>query len=102
MPIEFIPARLSAAPNAATHQLIARIRTESDQLGLSDGIMYFGWPKFTDYEAVRHYVDLAIITPKAGIALIRVLPSANAKQVSDASESISQAAASAISQLVRS
>ena len=64
--------------------------------------MYYGWPKFTDYEAVRHEVDLALITPKRGVALIRVLASANQKQITEATESISQATATAISQLVRS
>ncbi len=102
MPIEFIPARLTGGPNPATQQLIERIRKDSDALGLSDGVMYFGWPKFTDYEAVRHYVDLALITRKTGVTLIRVLPAANAKQIADAAQSISQASATAISQLVRS
>jgi superfamily I DNA and RNA helicase len=102
MPIEFIPARVSRTPNGAMQQLITRLRDESDTLGLSSGIMYYGWPKFTDYDANRHYVDLAIITPKTGVTLIRVLPSATPKQLLEAAESISQATATAMSQLMRS
>jgi superfamily I DNA and RNA helicase len=102
MPIEFIPARVSRTPNGATQQLITRLRGESDALGLSGGIMYYGWPKFTDYDANRHYVDLAIITPKTGVTLVRVLPSATQKQVLERAESISQATATAMSQLMRS
>jgi superfamily I DNA and RNA helicase len=102
MPIEFIPARVSRTPDGSTQQLITRIRQESDVLGLANGIMYYGWPKFTDYEATRHYVDIAIIAPRTGVMLVRVLPSANQKQVLETAESVSQATATAISQLVRS
>ncbi|MDD1522112.1 MULTISPECIES: DEAD/DEAH box helicase [Bradyrhizobium] len=102
MPIEFIPARVSRTPNGATQHLITRLRGESDALGLAGGIMYYGWPKFTDYDANRHYVDLAIITPNTGVTFVRVLPSATQKQVLEATESISQATATAMSQLMRS
>ena len=102
MPIEFIPTRVGPARTPATEQLIARIREQSNALGLDDGILYYGWPKFTDYDAVRHHVDLAIVSTRTGVILIRVLPHATVKQVTDTAESISQAAAAAISQLVRS
>jgi superfamily I DNA and RNA helicase len=102
MPIEFIPTRVGQARAPAIEQLIQRIREQSAALGIEDGIMYYGWPKFTDYDAVRHYVDLAIISAKTGVVLIRVLPFATVRQVSEAADSISQAAAAAVSQLVRS
>jgi superfamily I DNA and RNA helicase len=101
MPIEFIPARIGQASGPAT-ELIQQIRERSEELGIADGIMYYGWPKFTDYEAVRHFVDIAIISRKTGILLIRILPAANQKQINDAAESISQVTATAIAQLVRS
>ena len=102
MPIEFIPARAGHARAPSVDGLIRQIRDQSDALGIADGIMYYGWPKFTDYEAVRHYVDVAIISRKTGVILIRVLPAASSKQVADAIESISQVTATAIGQLVRS
>src|SRR5947208_2296804 len=100
MAIEFIPTRVNTARPPATEQLIGRIREQSNALGLDDGILYYGWPKFTDYDAVRHYVDLAIVSARIGVVLIRILPHATVKQVTDAAESISQAAAAAVSQLV--
>lgn len=102
MPIEFIPARVGHPRAQATDHLIQNIRDQAVALNLDTGVMYYGWPKFTDYEAVRHYVDLAIISPRAGVILIRVLPAATPKHVAETSESISQATATAISQLVRS
>jgi superfamily I DNA and RNA helicase len=102
MAIEFIPTRVGVARSPATEGLIARIREQSNVLGVDDGILYYGWPKFTDYDAIRHFVDLAIVSAKTGVVLIRVLPHATVKQITDAAESISQAAAATISQLVRS
>jgi superfamily I DNA and RNA helicase len=102
MPIEFIPARVGSARAPAVDQLIDQIREQSEALGIADGVMYYGWPKFTDYEAVRHYVDLAILARSIGALLIRVIATASSKQVIEAAESISQASATAISQLVRS
>lgn len=102
MPIEFIPARANQARSAVLDQLIAHIRAMSDEIGLGDDVMYYGWPKFTDYEAVRHYVDLAIISRTKGVILIRVLPTCTPQQITAAIESISQASATALSQLIRS
>src|SRR4051794_28834938 len=102
MPLEFIPARVGQLRSPATEHLIQQIRSHSTSLGLEDGVMYYGWPKFTDYDAIRHYVDVAVISPTIGVVFIRVLPSATVKQVTEAAESVSQASATAISQLVRS
>lgn len=71
--MEFIPTRVNAALAPAIEQLIARIKKQADEVGLDGAVMYYGWPKYTDYEAVRHQVDLAIIGPKVGLILGRVL-----------------------------
>jgi superfamily I DNA and RNA helicase len=102
MPIEFIPARVGHARAPATDHLIQKIREQHQSLGLDSGVMYYGWPKFTDYDAVRHYVDLALISPRVGAIFIRVLPTATIRSIGEAADSISQATATAISQLVRS
>jgi hypothetical protein len=102
MTIEFIPTRPDQARYPALNHLIAEIRNRSVTLGLGDGVLYYGWPKFTDYDAVRHYVDLALVSSRTGVVLIRVLSAATARAVPEATESISQAAASAVSQLIRS
>jgi superfamily I DNA and RNA helicase len=102
MPIEFIPARIGPTRGPVMDQLIQRIREQSDALRIADGIMYYGWPKFTDYEAVRHYVDIAILSRKTGLLLFRVLPATNQRQIAEVAESISQVTATAMAQLVRS
>jgi superfamily I DNA and RNA helicase len=101
MTIEFIPTRPDQARYPALNHLIAEIKNCSVTLGLGDGVLYYGWPKFTDYDAVRHYVDLALVSSRTGVVLIRVLSAATARAVPEATESISQAAASAVSQLIR-
>ena len=83
MSIEFIPVRVGQSRDPGIDHLIDHLKGESGGLGLENGVMYYGWPKFTDYEAVRHNVDLAIISHNAGVILIRILPSANSKQISE-------------------
>ena len=82
--------------------MVSEIISRADGLRLGDGVLYYGWPKFTDYEFVRHYVDLALVSTRAGVVLIRVLSGADARTIEATVESISQAAASAVSQLIRS
>lgn len=102
MTFEFIPVRLNRAPTPVVTQLVGALRSESGRLDLGKTVIYHGWPRFTDYEAVRHQVDLAIVSEKAGVVLIRIINDSVSKQINEVSESISQAAASAVSQLVRS
>ncbi len=102
MAVEFIPTRVGRGRNPAIDSLVDRLRATSAETGLDGGVMYYGWPKYTDYDAVRHHVDLAIISPRAGLILIRVLPAATPGQIAEANASISQASATAMSQLLRS
>jgi len=102
MALEFIPTRAAAGRNDLLDQLVAKLRGDCDALGLGDGVLYLGWPKFTDYDAVRHYVDLALITQKTGVVFVRVLAAANAQTIADAKETLSQVSAGAVSQLVKS
>ena len=102
MAIEFIPTKADRAKHPILSQLIDRILRKSNVLGLGDGVLYYGWPKFTDYDAVKHYVDLALVSSKTGVVLFRVLTTGNSRVVDETVQSISQAAASAVSQLIRS
>ena len=102
MTFEFIPVRLNRAPAPVVTQLVGALRDQIDNLGLGNTVIYHGWPRFTDYEAVRHPVDLAIVSEHIGVILIRIVNDSNSKQILEVSDSISQAAASAVSQLVRS
>lgn len=102
MAIEFIPTKADRARYPALDRLIRRIIDASDRLATGDGILYYGWPKFTDYEAIKHYADLALVTRKVGVVLIRVLSAATPPSIRDTAESLSQITASTISQLIRS
>jgi hypothetical protein len=100
MAIEFIPTRADQTRYPVLNQLIAEIIAGADRMKLGNGVLYYGWPKFTDYDAVRHYVDLALVSSKAGVVLVRVLSAPNAQTIDDTIDSISQATASAVSQLI--
>jgi hypothetical protein len=102
MALEFIPTRLDQARSAEVDALIKRFRAEEAPLGIADGVLYYGWPKYTDYDAVRHSVDLALVSAKTGLVFIRVLAATNSKQVAETAESLSQATAGAMAQLLRS
>ena len=102
MAIEFIPTRADQAKHPILNGLAATIIANAGRLQLGDGVLYYGWPKFTDYDSVRHYVDLALVSSRAGVVLMRVLSGAGARTIDATVESISQAAASAVSQLIRS
>jgi superfamily I DNA and RNA helicase len=101
MALEFIPTRVAQLRSPAIDQLITQLRERQDS-PIDGGVMYYGWPKYTDYDAVRHHIDLAILSRSLGVVLVRVLLNANIRQVGEAWESISQASAAAVSQLVRS
>jgi len=102
MPIDFIPTRADRTRYPVLDHLISEITTGAGSRMLGDGVLYYGWPKFTDYDAVRHRVDLALVSARAGVVLMRVLSAPNARVIRDTVESISQVTASAVSQLIRS
>ncbi len=102
MPIEFIPTKADQARHPLLQRLIAEILDNSDRLGISDGVLYYGWPNYTDYDAVKHSVDLAIISRRSGVILIRTLSVVTPRNVQEVSDSVSQASASAIAQMVKS
>jgi superfamily I DNA and RNA helicase len=102
MPVEFIPARSGGPLGPVIDSLIAKIRADATELGASNGVIYYGWPQYSDYDAVKHPVDIALLAENIGLVLIRVLATDNEKIIREAAESISQASATAVAQLVRS
>ena len=102
MSLEFIPTRSDHQRSPAIASLIKSLQEKADELGIGDAVLYYGWPKFQDYEAVRHPVDLAILGSRVGLILIRVVDAPTGRKLQEADESISQAAASAISQMIKS
>jgi superfamily I DNA and RNA helicase len=99
MAIEFLPTRADRAKFPTLNHLIDTIITNADRLG-DDGVLYYGWPKYTDYDLIRHSVDLAVITKAIGLVLVRVLSTPSLPP--EVTDSISQVSASAVSQLIRS
>jgi superfamily I DNA and RNA helicase len=102
MPLEFIPTRTDQAQFPVIQTMITRLQRESGPLGIDGGVLYYGWPKFQDYEAVGHPVDLALLSKKTGLILVRYLSNPNVRTVEEADESISQAAATAEAQMLKS
>jgi superfamily I DNA and RNA helicase len=99
MALDFISARLERGKAPIVESVIAAVRAMADS---DTGVLYYGWPKYTDYEAVRHRVDLALLTPRTGVVFIRVIAPPTARAVAEAAESLSQVAAGALAQMVKS
>ncbi len=102
MALEFIPTRTDLAKFPAVQAAIAAIRSRAAELSIDDGVLYYGWPKFQDYEAIAHPVDIALLSRRTGLVLIRHVVGSTQAAISDADESISQAAASAQAQMLKS
>jgi len=78
------------------------LQRDAIRLGIDGGVLYYGWPKFQDYEAVGHPVDLALLAGKTGLILIRYLSNPAPAIVDEADDSIAQAAATAEAQMLKS
>ena len=102
MAIEFIPARSDYAARPHISQVIANLKKNSDNIRLGKGVLYYGWPQIRDYDNILHSVDLALITNTVGLVLIRHLANSTTDNVSEADVSISQAAATSESQMMKS
>lgn len=102
MPLEFIPTRADQAQFPAIQTIITRLQQDGEILGIDDGVLYYGWPKFQDYEAVGHPVDLALLSKKTGLLLVRFLGNFRQDLVEEADDSIAQAAATAEAQMLKS
>jgi len=102
MALEYIPTRTDQAEFPELQQLISTLQRDAGELGIENGVLYYGWPKFQDYEAHGHPVDLALLSKRTGLVLLRHLTNLNAARVEEAEESISQAAATAEAQMLKS
>lgn len=102
MALEFIPTRTDQAGFPAIQDAITALQRDALQLGIDGGVLYYGWPKFQDYEAVSHPVDLALLSGRTGLILVRYLANPIRAIVDEADESIAQAAATAEAQMLKS
>ena len=102
MAIEFIPVRSDYEAQPHISQVIELLRNRSDDIGLGDGVLYYGWPQLRDYDDVAHPVDLALISDSVGLVLIRCLANVTPESAKNADSSISQAAATSESQMMKS
>lgn len=102
MSIEFIPTRTDQGRFPAIQTAITRLQQEGPALGIDGGVLYYGWPKFQDYEAIGHPVDIALVSHKTGLFLIRYLSNATNEKAHLEDESIAQAAATAEAQMLKS
>lgn len=101
MAFDYIPTKFDATRSPVLDDLISALRT-ADATIKGEGVLYYGWPKYTDYDAVRHQVDLAFLSETVGLVFIRVLQAATPQGVATASESLNQLTAGAVAQLIKS
>lgn len=102
MPFEFIPTRTDQARHPEIQAVITQLQEKSGSLNLSEAVLYYGWPKFQDYESIGHPVDLALVSKRVGVVLIRYSSAGSRRSVQDSDESIAQAAAMVEAQMLKS
>lgn len=102
MAIEFIPTRIHGVRPPALNAIIDRLQQSPEQLGSGNAILYYGWPKFFDYESSAHSADLAILAQQKGLILVRYIANAGDPAINEFDESIVQAAAFAEAQMLKS
>jgi superfamily I DNA and RNA helicase len=100
--LSFIPTRTDQAQFPTVQAVITQFQQSSGNLGIDGGVLYYGWPKFQDYEAVKHPVDVALMSKRTGLFLIRNLSNPSPARVEEADESIAQAAATAEALMLKS
>ncbi len=100
--IEYLPTRTDQADFPVVQEAINRLRNNAEEIGIANGVIYYGWPRFQDYDAVKHPVDIALLTQQTGLILIRCLPHLEPADVDEADDSIAQAAAFAEAQMLKS
>jgi superfamily I DNA and RNA helicase len=100
--LEFIPTRTDQGRFPAIQAAVTTLQQQAVALGIDGGVLYYGWPKFQDYAAVGHPVDLALLSGRTGLILIRYLSNPTQPMMESADESIAQAAATAEALMLKS
>lgn len=102
MALEFIPTRNDYTQSPNIQNIIGELQGRANALGIDGGVLYYGWPNFLDYESVAHPVDIAVLSRRTGLILVRVIDNINNTNLEEEDESITQAAATAESQMLKS
>lgn len=100
MSIDFITVGAVSPARNFIDTLVVRLKEREADLGKI--VIYSGWPRYTDYDAKKHQVDVALLVQHRGLYLIKFIFKFNEAQAQDFQESISQAAATAHSQFIKS
>lgn len=74
-------------PNGVDSAIFETLELESDKLGLSEAIVYYGFPVFKDYEANSIESKFAILSKKHGLILLQ---SSNRHSIENDDENLSQ------------
>lgn len=96
--------KISSDPIA--RDFLTFVQANSERLGLSDGVVYYDFPTYADYETVRHKPDILLVSPTRGIVAVKffdgsLLPLSQS-QIEEADESLGQFCSILIGRLIKS
>lgn len=63
------------ATDAIGREFVDHIRAHSGDFGLDDGIIYYDFPTYADYETVTHKPDVLVVSKTSGVLAVRFLTS---------------------------
>lgn len=106
MAIDVLITTNKIASDPIAREFIGFLHANSEQLALAEGVVYYDFPTYSDYETVRHKPDILIVSPVYGIAAVKffdgsLLPLSQA-QIADADESLAQFCSILIGRLIKS
>lgn len=106
MAIDILITTSKIASDPIAREFINFIQAQSERLALSEGVVYYDFPTYADYETVRHKPDVLVVSPVYGIAAVKffdgsLLPLSQS-QIEDADESLAQFCSILIGRLIKS
>jgi len=85
---------------------LEHLRAQSDAWGLDDGVYYYDFPTYSDYETVAHKPDALVVSRTAGILAVRFFPNPLTPlaqtELSSTDESLAQFSSILIGRLLKS
>lgn len=106
MAIDVLITTNKIASDPIAREFIEFVQSNSERLALSEGVVYYDFPTYADYETVRHKPDVLVVSPVYGIAAVKfidgdLLPLSQS-HIEDADESLAQFCSILIGRLIKS
>lgn len=71
MPLDFVITTERISHDPIGREFVEHLQQKSGELGLDDGVLYYDFPTYSDYETVAHKPDALLLSGKHGVLAIR-------------------------------